>query len=832
MNRQSLLDVIDEGGYEACLITTFNAYLPFYEHVILHRLKAKGVNHNVVLMDAGWFSESMQSEPPELAGEEYSLVPMRSNGVFHPKMILLVGKSKGALVVGSHNLTLSGFGYNRELTNIIKTEGSDDTAAQAVIRKAWRIALHWLETQPKHADYWRELVDKFHEFAPWLDHPDDDTVAECDVIATNSDADSLFEQLMQYVNEPISRVVSSGAFFDSEMRLVKMLKQRLNPEQIHIGIEPSTVQMPGYIDSDGVQFHDASKLSTGSGYLHAKAIVLELKDGQCILASGSANPSAPAWLGLTNTEIMLVRWGDGARDAAIDLGLMGIPDLQIVSEEQWEAVASNWQPEVERRKTAARYGICFLDKGVVLVQRDSSTQVTACHVNGEAIDKVACEWTVKGDLLCITLPQHHAGIPRVVCVECDGSQELFLIHYMEHIRQRSETGKRRALRLALGGLESDQSDIESFINLIQPLLSYDEPNKAAKGSAAMRQARSEIHSTPIKSLSASIDDWHLAKGDRKEHNDDIVLVLRGLSQMLVNSEARVRSIEHMDQAGRSEEEQIGADDESAADSAEATDPRVIEQPERIRRRVNSLVYKAMQLLKQATFVEENIGKLIAQASVVMAVLRQLRIMEKNRNDKVAKADQVTFVVQEEYQQLTQQLMGVLFDGECSDMLLKQEADLAGSERLPMLVGLTVWLAWQAGIEFITQRPFNESPEELQARIRNNALLFRLAEFVAHVPSALEEAQQSISPLHEGELLWLVNFAALAEIAGDIMNGRHPISHTPSKGCLAWNSAKPALGLRMIEAFDGRIISLVGFSQSKPVLRYGTGDHFRFYNLLA
>ena len=48
----SLFDELRKGGYEASLITTFNAYLPFYEEVVLRRLVSCGIRHNVLMMDA------------------------------------------------------------------------------------------------------------------------------------------------------------------------------------------------------------------------------------------------------------------------------------------------------------------------------------------------------------------------------------------------------------------------------------------------------------------------------------------------------------------------------------------------------------------------------------------------------------------------------------------------------------------------------------------------------------------------------------------------------------------------------------------------------------
>ncbi len=62
----SLLEVIKRGGYEASLITTFNATLPFYEEVLLRKLVAAGCRHNVVLMDRGQCAASWEARRPDL----------------------------------------------------------------------------------------------------------------------------------------------------------------------------------------------------------------------------------------------------------------------------------------------------------------------------------------------------------------------------------------------------------------------------------------------------------------------------------------------------------------------------------------------------------------------------------------------------------------------------------------------------------------------------------------------------------------------------------------------------------------------------------------------
>ena len=137
LHRLSLIDELRKGGYEASLITTFNAYLPFYEEVVLRRLENAGVRHNVLMMDAQQYSSSIFSHPPRLAGRRYTILPVAAPDAFHPKLILLVGKKKALVAIGSHNVTLAGFGFNRELTNVVRIDGTRDSEGLAVASQVW-----------------------------------------------------------------------------------------------------------------------------------------------------------------------------------------------------------------------------------------------------------------------------------------------------------------------------------------------------------------------------------------------------------------------------------------------------------------------------------------------------------------------------------------------------------------------------------------------------------------------------------------------------------------------------------------------------------------------
>ena len=165
----SLLEELRSGGYEASLITTYNAYFPFYEEVVLRRLVNAGVRHNVLMMDARQYTVSLANHPPRLAGRQYTLLPMKVAGAFHPKLVLLAGKHKGLVLVGSHNMTIAGFGFNRELTNLVKIQGPEDAAGIALAHDVWTEIEYWLDKfaigVPSHV---KDMVRRVRDFAPWL----------------------------------------------------------------------------------------------------------------------------------------------------------------------------------------------------------------------------------------------------------------------------------------------------------------------------------------------------------------------------------------------------------------------------------------------------------------------------------------------------------------------------------------------------------------------------------------------------------------------------------------------------------------------------------------
>ena len=92
----SLLDHVAETGFRASVMTTYSCYFPFYEEVFLRRLMAAGCTHNVLMVDATRCAEAFAIEElrPHRAGRDYTLIPVKVGGAFHPKLFLRFGSRR------------------------------------------------------------------------------------------------------------------------------------------------------------------------------------------------------------------------------------------------------------------------------------------------------------------------------------------------------------------------------------------------------------------------------------------------------------------------------------------------------------------------------------------------------------------------------------------------------------------------------------------------------------------------------------------------------------------------------------------------------------------
>jgi hypothetical protein len=234
----SFVKALRETGFSASIVTTYNAYLPFYEEVVLRRLVASGCTNNIVLMDARQCAValSQDSTRPCRAGVDYTLVPVGSPGAFHPKILLRLGKRKGSLFVGSHNMTVAGFGLNDELTNRFEYDAKARKGEIANFTTVVELLRDFIAASPSEVG---AAIDAVVDAAPWLGklHSVD---ADVTIIGSHTGGPSLWEQVRARLPKRVRRALVVAPFFDQGFKLVRRIHDDLGGPEVVVGMDPDT----------------------------------------------------------------------------------------------------------------------------------------------------------------------------------------------------------------------------------------------------------------------------------------------------------------------------------------------------------------------------------------------------------------------------------------------------------------------------------------------------------------------------------------------------------------------------------------------------------------
>ena len=519
--RLSLLEELRKGGYEASLITTFNAYLPFYEEVLLRRLINAGVRHNVLLMDAQQYNVSLQSHPPRLAGRRYTLAPIAVPGAFHPKLIFLAGKQKGLVIVGSHNVTLAGFGFNRELTNVIRIRATDDEPGLVIAVRAWAEIMQWIASSahdlPQQV---RDMVARVKDFAPWLNEKAPDTDSDVQLLAGRAGAPPLWEQVRELARPPVREIFLTGAFFDTKLTFLKQIHTDLQPQQLVVALDPTTVEIPpDQKGVAGVRFVRANTLGADknekeapSGYLHAKGIFLRMQNDDCVFVSGSANPSRPAWLATKsngNTEMMVARLGTDAETAASELGFAEIPDLPPMDDNDWKTISDNHSRVDSAEPSVSKVGIVVVVDDEIRIDAELASEIQQANLLLLDADRHEIAHgsglTETGEQYAVTFTHDKLEQARFLrCVIDEQRTADLLLHHARIVEEQARTGIQKRFKDALLSLQTDTPNIGLLIECLDKIVFSDDA------------VQSPTSSIPTSS------DWHMP--DDEEPTPDTLAI--------------------------------------------------------------------------------------------------------------------------------------------------------------------------------------------------------------------------------------------------------------------------------------------------------------------
>jgi hypothetical protein len=282
-------------GFHTSIVTTFNVDLNAYESIALARLREAGCNNNIVIADERMLGYALgpSETRPRHAGRRYSIVGVRASGVFHPKLILQLGRAGGRLLVASANMTAAGLAGNLEVVGEVRAEGDDFRAVPLL-----RAALEYFASFVADAALPRKQVEWAMRRTPWIHERSDGSVIDLEEGArlgflSSAGATGIGEQFAELVGRrKVTRLVVASPYWDPDLGALRQLRDRLGAKNVALLLQPKNALFPvnALRRKDPIRLFCVDRIrgTTARRFAHAKVLIAETSGGDCVLY-GSAN---------------------------------------------------------------------------------------------------------------------------------------------------------------------------------------------------------------------------------------------------------------------------------------------------------------------------------------------------------------------------------------------------------------------------------------------------------------------------------------------------------------------------------------------------------------
>lgn len=310
-----------ERAYHKALLLTYSFDPNFFEQVVLPDLWAGRSSDILVLGDRGEINTSVQSAVGHLwhLGKQYLLAGADVAGAFHPKVFVRLGPKDGIVMIGSGNVTSSGWGGNQEL-GAAWMVGPNHTDKGGWLHPFLDDVLTWCQGGLE-----RDAVRRFKD-VPWLNLTPADA-SEASPVLHSRGTRSLATELARRW---------SGRRFDEVKILTGSTDESgafLRWAQATFGVTRATIALTSASASFVVEKLAGLPLelrlieAPPDRPMHAKFYWFEGADGPAAVM-GSANCSAAAWLlapeSAGNVESIVVYDRPDTQDFESALGLFAV----------------------------------------------------------------------------------------------------------------------------------------------------------------------------------------------------------------------------------------------------------------------------------------------------------------------------------------------------------------------------------------------------------------------------------------------------------------------------------------------------------------------------
>ena len=859
MNKENELSILDElrrigSGYEFSFAATYNAYLPFYEEVVLRRLAGAGCRANVLVMDGRQCAGAYASDDtrPRLAGRDYTLIPVRAGGAFHPKLVFLLGRHKGLLFVGSHNLTVAGFGHNQELTSRFEADDDGDRGDLAVFGRAWDFLRAWAAGQPE------ELLAAFDDaerYADWLRRAREskgELESQARFFGASPDGETLWEMVRPQVPDEVKRITLISPFFDTKLAFIKKVAQEFKPEEFIVGIDPETVEIshaaPRVIKPDtNVRFVDAKSLKDGKGYLHAKAVLFETRDGREFLITGSANASRQAWLengSERNAEAVIVTESSNRQSPAKVLGLKTLAKESALSQEAWLEIKTNAasRPRVLPKTFHTPFVAVETDQGFEIELGSTSIELPALadlmDSNGEVINTFPGSRDGQGYYVIEVPDAETRRRASTVAFAAGGGRSFFaIVHHTFDIAVSAQTEKQRELRHALANLDAATPMLEDMLKIVERVIfdDFESYQSAAGGSGrAGRTAvgdKQDSSDVPQEVFAASETDSRAARRRyRAISSDDLALLLDALNRRLgIGLEA---ALSMSPSIARSEEELVDVKDQEDEQIEEMAEVDGVALARLCQRKTATLMRRMVGQLELAAQSEERAVGAIRQLAAVLGILHRLREVERVADwipyDETLIRDKDEWKFFLDATRLLYSERAPLMQHALEKYRAARNASASALE--PTIVtGLLLWLAWDCALD-VRYALEEEDRTELRENLRGIARLVALAVQVSADAEAQQKARDAIGLIcsyyvedgvtetwFEDHMNWLRRVSAICHAPRQAKT----LKRSADAGDLIYPILKDYPHPRVVLQATGSSVKVVEFDKEGEQNAYGT-----------
>ena len=304
LDRHNIFDLIgkDRRKYHSALITCYSYDFSFFEERILPGLRTANIKNVNVFTDGRFLENVLEHTTGKefRANKTYTLTSVYPKGIFHPKIMLLLGSKQGLLIVGSGNLTGGGICSNDEIWGAFHLSANECQHA-SLFAEAWN---YFLSLKMHVRGFVNQSFNWINKYSPWINDLMYTPASWCDLndnekiyFLYNTEKRGILNQLTTLIpKKNLEALTIISPYYDLNGKLLDDLNTLFKPALINAVVNSEFGSVPAKIDKDiSIKFFEWDTVMENACRLHAKLFHFRFSDKEQYLLFGSANASVAAF---------------------------------------------------------------------------------------------------------------------------------------------------------------------------------------------------------------------------------------------------------------------------------------------------------------------------------------------------------------------------------------------------------------------------------------------------------------------------------------------------------------------------------------------------------